>query len=146
MAGGASQAVAQGPAHITGVSSMVQLLGLSWIFEEESKDLLQCFCARGGCATEPDCLGQPRSEEAAAVHGQGSRCPQAGGRVSAGFSWRGDICGGGSWRREPSLRKEHGRKRLKESAADVGVEEKAGKGVCPYGEEDTDSVRCERKG
>lgn len=53
---------------------------------------------------------------------------------------------GGSWRREPSLRKEHGRKRLKESAADVGVEEKAGKGVCPYGEEDTDSVRCERKG
>ncbi|OPJ81386.1 hypothetical protein AV530_009849 [Patagioenas fasciata monilis] len=80
MAGGASQAVARWPAHITGVSSTAQLLGLSWIFEEESKALLQCFCARGECATEPECLGQPRSEEAAAVHGQGSRCPQAGGR------------------------------------------------------------------
>lgn len=39
---------------------------------------------------------------------------------------------GGSQRREPSLRKEHGRKRLAKCAADAGVEERAGKGASPY--------------
>lgn len=40
--------------------------------------------------------------------------------------------GGGSWRREPSLRKEQGRKRLGKCSADGDVEERARKGACPY--------------
>lgn len=39
--------------------------------------------------------------------------------------------GGGSWRRESSLRKEHGRKRLGKCTAGVDTEERAGKGACP---------------
>lgn len=58
---------------------------------------MQCFCARGGCAAEPECLGQPQSEEAAAAaRGGRSRRPKAGGRASAGFPgeegrWRGEA-------------------------------------------------------
>lgn len=121
-------AVAWWPSRITGVSSTAQL---SQIFEEESKALVWCFCARGGCAAEPECLGQLRSEEAAAAAGGGgSQCPKAGGRASTGFSWR--WLGGGRRRREPSLRKEHGRKRLGKCTADTDAEERASKGACPY--------------
>lgn len=96
---------------------------------------------------EPECLGQPRSEEAAAAaRGGGSRRPKAGGRVSTGFSQRGGEVAGGSWRRQPSLGKEYGRKRLGECAAPVDAEERAGKGVCPYREEDAAFGRCGRKG
>ena len=82
---------------------------------------------------EPESLGQPRSEEAAAAaHGGGSQRPKAGGRLSAGFSRSGGEVVVGSWRREHSLTQEHGRKRLGECAADVDAEERAGKAVCPY--------------
>lgn len=39
--------------------------------------------------------------------------------------------GGGSWRRESSLRKEQGRKRLGKCTAGADAEERAGKGACP---------------
>lgn len=75
----------------------------------------------------------------AAVRGSCCGCSRRKKSASQGwrqgerwFSRRGGEVAGGSRRREPSLRKEHGRKRLGKCAADAGVEERAGKGASPY--------------
>lgn len=69
---------------------------------------------------------------------RGSHRGCSGRRKSAFQGWRqGKRCfflerRGGSWRREPSLRKGHGRKRLRKCAADVDTEERDEKGACSY--------------
>lgn len=73
---------------------------------------------------EPECLGQLWPEEAAAAARRGGSWG-----VLVLLESRGG--GRGSWRRESSLRKEHGRKRLGKCSADVDAEERAGKGACP---------------
>lgn len=84
-----------------------------------------CFCA---------CEGVPWSQSVWDSRGQRKLLrvleeEEVGKRWALLESRGGD---GGSWRREPSLRKEHGRKRLGKCSADADVEERAGKGAGPY--------------
>lgn len=94
---------------------------LSCISEQESKGLVGCFCAWGGCAVEPECLGQPWPEEA-------SRRRKS---ASAGFCWR-----AGEWRGELEKGAQPKKRARKEEAWKEfcwsDAEERAGKGACPY--------------
>lgn len=73
---------------------------------------------------EPECLGQPWPEEAAAAaRGGGSR--RVLGFAGEQGRWRGEL------EKKSSLRKEQGRKRLGKCTAGADAEERAGKGACP---------------